>query len=100
MVLLTVIGFGRRMSFTDEDEVPSGFTMSFKHALRIVADNVVIKVAVPKRALCLTQRFRNVDRAFNELEVTSFLRVASDSCSLIHPGTEAHDVDDTLRKTG
>lgn len=69
-----VAGFGRRMSFTEELEVPPGFAMNFKDALHVVSGGVIIKVAVPKRALGLTQRFREVDLAFNELHV----RVDSD----------------------
>ena len=65
-----LIGFGRRMSFTEELEVPPGFSMNFKDALHVVSGGVLVKLAVPKWALGLTQRFRDVDRAFNELGVS------------------------------
>lgn len=61
------------MSFTEELEVPPGFTMNFKDALRIVSEGVIIKLAVPKRALGLTRRFREVDCAFKELQVRYIL---------------------------
>lgn len=74
--LTQFIGFGRRMSFTEELEVPPGFTMNFKDALRIVSEGVIVKLAVPKRALGLTQRFREIDCAFDELEVMFILHGA------------------------
>lgn len=65
----TVPGFGRHMSFTEELEVPPGFTMNFKDALHVVSGGVIIRLAVPKGALGLTQRFREVALAFDELQV-------------------------------
>ncbi|KZV73228.1 614 534 cytochrome P450 [Peniophora sp. CONT] len=69
LFVIGVAGFGRRMSFTEELEVPAGFTMNFKDALHVVSGGVIIKLAIPKRALGLTQRFREVNLAFNELEM-------------------------------
>ena len=80
MLTTRCAGFGRSMSFTEELEVPPGFTMNFKDALRVVSEGVLIKLLVPKRAVGLTERFREVDRAFTELEVTLPLP----RCSHIH----------------
>ena len=57
------------MSFTEGLDVPPGFKMSFKDALHVVSGGVIVKLAVPRCALGLTQRFREVDLAYNELEV-------------------------------
>ncbi|KZV66717.1 cytochrome P450 [Peniophora sp. CONT] len=65
---ISAASFGRCMTFTEELESPPGFTMNFKDALRIASENVIIKLSVPKSALCLTQRYREVDLAYNELE--------------------------------
>lgn len=64
------------MSFTEVAEVPHGFNMNFKDALRIVSESVFIKLAVPRFLMDLTQRLREVDVAFKELEVVSALRIA------------------------
>ncbi|KZV61166.1 cytochrome P450 [Peniophora sp. CONT] len=68
LFVIGVAGFGRRMSFTEELEVPPGFSMNFKDALHVVSEGVTIKLSVPKWALGLTQRFREVDLSFSELE--------------------------------
>ncbi|VDC05558.1 unnamed protein product [Peniophora sp. CBMAI 1063] len=68
LFIIAAAGFGRRMSFTEELTVPPGFTMTFKDALRVVSEGVLIKLAVPKRALGLTKRFREVDIAFEQLQ--------------------------------
>ncbi|VDC06284.1 unnamed protein product [Peniophora sp. CBMAI 1063] len=68
LYVIGAAGFGRRMSFTEEHSVPDGFSMNFKDALYVVSEGVAIKMAIPKRMLCMTQQFRKVDRAFDELQ--------------------------------
>ncbi|VDC04500.1 unnamed protein product [Peniophora sp. CBMAI 1063] len=68
LFVISAAAFGRHMSFTEETEVPSGFRIGFKDALRIVSENVFIKLAVPNRLMGFSRRLREVDQAFSELE--------------------------------
>lgn len=76
------------MSFTEESEVSPGYTMTFKDTFRIVSEGMMIKLTMPKLALRLTKRFRQVDLAFNELEVCFFSCLPFDA--LTRRGLETH----------
>lgn len=69
LFVIGVAGFGRRISWTDDQKVPPGHRIAFKDALHIVSTEIFVKLAVPKWAMGLTQRFRNVQTAFDELRV-------------------------------
>lgn len=62
-------GFGRNISWKDDDIVPSGHQLTFKHALHIVSSEIVLKLAVPRWAFGITARLRAIPLAFAELEV-------------------------------
>lgn len=68
------VGFGRKISWRDDQVIPIGHRMTFKEALHIVSTDMILRLTVPKWAMGLTARLRNVRVAFEELEVcTIFL---------------------------
>jgi hypothetical protein len=79
-------GFGRSMSWKEDEIVPQGHQLSFKNALHIVSSNVFLKLVVPNFALGLTEKFRNIRLAFNELEVRLNLHFNSrlDTYNFLH----------------
>jgi hypothetical protein len=63
------IGFGRKASWRDDQAIPVGYRMTFKEALHIVSNDMILRLIVPEWAMGLTERLRNVHVAFEELEV-------------------------------
>ncbi|PPQ67222.1 hypothetical protein CVT26_007295 [Gymnopilus dilepis] len=69
LFVIGVAGFGRDMSWRDDDLVPPGHLMTFKDSLHIASLDVFFKVFLPDWALVrLGQRTKNVKTAFDELE--------------------------------
>ncbi|KAG5648538.1 hypothetical protein DXG03_003149 [Asterophora parasitica] len=68
LFVIGAAGFGRSISWKDDDSIPAGHQMTFKGALHVVTTDIFLKLIVPERALGLTKRLRNVRLAFNELE--------------------------------
>ncbi|KAG6813563.1 hypothetical protein H0H92_009955 [Tricholoma furcatifolium] len=68
LFVIGAAGFGRTISWKDDDIVPAGHQLTFKNALHIVTTDVFLKLIVPERALGLTKRLRDVRLAFEELE--------------------------------
>ncbi|KAG1746237.1 cytochrome P450 [Suillus occidentalis] len=67
---LFVIGaasFGRPMSWKEDAVVPLGHQLTFKDALRTVAQDVILQCLVPRWAMGLTKRLRRARLAFDEL---------------------------------
>jgi hypothetical protein len=62
-------GFGRRMTWTSDLDVPPGHQMTFKDALRILSNNLFLRIILPDWAMNLTKHSRNVRQAFIELKV-------------------------------
>lgn len=75
-LLIFNAGFGRNISWKDDDTLPSGHQLTFKNALHIVTTDVFLKLIFPDRALGLTKRLRNVRLAFDELEVRLILLIS------------------------
>lgn len=61
-------GFGRRISWGKDNDIPAGYTMSFKDAIHIVSVNAFLKAAVPRWIFGLTMRLRRTYAAFDDLE--------------------------------
>ncbi|KAG5731294.1 putative cytochrome P450, partial [Termitomyces sp. T112] len=68
LFVIGTAGFGRTISWKDDDIIPPGHHLTFKDALHIVSTDVFLKLIVPKPAFGLTQHLRNVRLAFDELE--------------------------------
>jgi len=63
------IGFGRKASWRDDQVIPVGYRMTFKEALHVVSNDMILKLIVPEWAMGFTGRLINVHVAFEELEV-------------------------------
>ncbi|VDC05557.1 unnamed protein product [Peniophora sp. CBMAI 1063] len=68
LFVIGAAGFGRRLSFSEELEVPYGYQMNFKDALQSVCENIMIKLAIPRVILDLTKRSRKINAAFDDLQ--------------------------------
>ena len=64
-----VTGFGRRISWTDDQQVPPGHEITFKDALHTVSTHVVLRLVTPKWAFGLSEELRKTRQAYDELEV-------------------------------
>src|SRR6266850_4219521 len=62
-------GFGRRVTWTSDLDVPPGHQMTFKDALRILSNNLFLRIILPDWAMNLTKHSREVRQAFIELKV-------------------------------
>ncbi|KAI0279053.1 cytochrome P450 [Russula aff. rugulosa BPL654] len=68
LFVISVAGFGRRVTWTSDTVVPPGHQMTFKDALHILSTNLVLKIVVPDWAINLTKQTRKVGLAFTELK--------------------------------
>lgn len=62
-------GFGRNISWKDDEILPVGHQITFKNALHVVTTDIFLKLIVPDKALGITERTKNVKLAFDELHV-------------------------------
>ncbi|EJD46149.1 cytochrome P450 [Auricularia subglabra TFB-10046 SS5] len=69
LIVIGIAGFGRAVSWADDNLIPPGHKMRFKEALGIVSGNLAIKVFLPRWAKKLRQSWRRVDLAFDELDL-------------------------------
>ncbi|KAJ3892405.1 cytochrome P450, partial [Lentinula edodes] len=69
LFVLSSAAFGRRISWSDSDTIPSNHRMSFKSALHEVSLNCFTKILVPKWAMWINEHTRKVNLAFEELEL-------------------------------
>jgi len=68
LFVIAIAGFGRRISWSDDLNIPPGHKMAFKEALHVVSSNMVLKLIVPRWATGLNKQFRQTQLAFQELE--------------------------------
>lgn len=68
--MISVAGFGRKVPWKEDQIVPAGHQMTFQKALHIVSCDTFFKLVVPDWATGLTQRMRDLNVAFAELEVS------------------------------
>lgn len=62
-------GFGKRTTWDEDLFVPEGHKMSFRTALSTVCKDLFLKILIPRWASGLTQRYRNIYTAYNDLQV-------------------------------
>ncbi|KAG2042615.1 cytochrome P450 [Suillus americanus] len=67
LFVIGAAGFGRPISWKEDDVVPLGHQLTFKDALHTVTQDLTIKLLVPKWAMGFTKRFRRARLAFDEL---------------------------------
>ncbi|KIM82774.1 hypothetical protein PILCRDRAFT_455699 [Piloderma croceum F 1598] len=66
--VIGVAGFGRKVSWRDDQVIPIGRRMTFKEALHIVSTDMGLRILVPEWAMGLTQRLRKIRIAFEDFE--------------------------------
>ncbi|EJD35890.1 cytochrome P450 [Auricularia subglabra TFB-10046 SS5] len=69
LFVIGAAGFGRQVSWADNEVVPAGHTMSFKEALTIGTCNLLVKALVLRWATYLYPKWRRVTRGFDELHL-------------------------------
>ncbi|KAJ3923192.1 cytochrome P450 [Lentinula edodes] len=69
LFVLSSAAFGRRISWSDSDTIPSNHRMTFKSALHEASLNCFTKILVPKWAMWINEHTHKVDLAFEELEM-------------------------------
>ncbi|KAF9469453.1 cytochrome P450 [Collybia nuda] len=67
LFVIGIAGFGHKVSWEDDTDIPFGHQMTFKDALHNVSADMFLKAFVPDRVLGLTKRTRNIKLAFDEL---------------------------------
>ncbi|ESK89419.1 cytochrome p450 [Moniliophthora roreri MCA 2997] len=77
LFVISVAGFGRRISWKDDIGVPAGHQMTFKETLHEVSNGLLIKLALPKWVMGFNERFRRVRLAFEEIEQYMLEMIAS-----------------------
>ncbi|KAI0703435.1 cytochrome P450 [Cytidiella melzeri] len=70
LFVIGVAGFGRRVRWSDDENVPSGYTMTFKTALQTVSKGVFVRLVLPQWLLKLgpTQYIRDIRNSFDDLQ--------------------------------
>lgn len=62
-------GFGKRVSWRDDEYVPKMHKMTFKQALHIMSTQVYLILLLSDRALDISKKTRETKTAYNELRV-------------------------------
>ncbi|KAK7681337.1 hypothetical protein QCA50_015428 [Cerrena zonata] len=62
-------GFGYRMAWKDETNVPDGHRMIFQETLATVSKEISLKALLPAWVMSVTPRTRRIQQAFKELEL-------------------------------
>ena len=65
-----MLGFGRKISWTDDMKLPPGHQLTFKDALHTMSTDIFLKLIVPGWAMGLTKHLRHVRQAFIEMDVS------------------------------
>src|ERR1700761_264324 len=68
-MVIGAAGFGKPMSWTSKSPLIAGHTMSFEHALSIVAHDFFLKIVLPSWAMRISKRLCTVRTAFDEFWV-------------------------------
>lgn len=71
--LIALEGFGKRSSWLDDDELPTGHQMTFKDSLHIASTDIFLKLFIPNWILRHgTAKMQSIEVAFDELSVSVF----------------------------
>ncbi|KAF9054616.1 cytochrome P450 [Panaeolus papilionaceus] len=68
LFVIGVAGFGRRVSWEDDDTIPAGHAMTFKGALHVQSKDFYIPMILPKWAMGITKRTCAAGRSVEELK--------------------------------
>ncbi|KAF8587183.1 cytochrome P450 [Ramaria rubella] len=69
LLIIGVAGFGRRVSWAEDKQIPPGHQMSFKDALHSVSTYVQLKLIAPNWAYRFSKFLRHVQLANDELQM-------------------------------
>lgn len=69
LCVLSAAGFGKKLSWLDDEAIPQGHKMTFRKAIEVATTEYVIKITIPRWALGLTNRFRYVRDGFDEMHL-------------------------------
>ncbi|PPQ79020.1 hypothetical protein CVT25_002329 [Psilocybe cyanescens] len=67
LFVISAAGFGKKISWKDDTELPAGHLMTFKESMRVVTADILLKIACPDWMMNLTKRLRRARLAFKEL---------------------------------
>ncbi|KIJ46886.1 hypothetical protein M422DRAFT_29073 [Sphaerobolus stellatus SS14] len=69
LMVIGAAGFGRRISWEEDSDIPPGHTMSFNDAVHQVASKLVIRIATPNWVYPFSRRLLRIQAAFYEFEL-------------------------------
>ncbi|PPQ80143.1 hypothetical protein CVT25_001442 [Psilocybe cyanescens] len=69
LFVIGVAGFGKTISWKEDDVIPPGHSMTFKDALHTVTTHFYVKILVPSWAMGFTAKTRKTRQAFSELHL-------------------------------
>ncbi|KLO13107.1 cytochrome P450 [Schizopora paradoxa] len=67
LFVISSAGFGHKISFAEDHDVPSGHTMSFKESLHVVCVDMIFTAVVPSWLSWISERTRRHAQAVKEL---------------------------------
>ncbi|VDB94063.1 unnamed protein product [Peniophora sp. CBMAI 1063] len=67
IMVISAAGFGQRISWYDEDQIPEGHRMTFRDALVKMSPELITLMAIPSWAMGLTAKFRAARLAASEI---------------------------------
>ncbi|KAF5354196.1 hypothetical protein D9756_007136 [Leucocoprinus leucothites] len=68
LFVIGVAGFGRKMTWKEDNVIPTGHRMTFQKSLSIVSANTLAKIILPDWAMRLTEKTREIALGFDELK--------------------------------
>ncbi|KZV71454.1 cytochrome P450 [Peniophora sp. CONT] len=77
LFVIGVAGFGRRVSWTDDNHIPAGHTMTFKESLHIMSTDILLRVIFPRWATRFSKKLRHVYLGYDELDRYMFEMIES-----------------------
>jgi hypothetical protein len=73
LYIIASAGFGQRISWKDEKDVPPGYHMSFKDSIHVVSTKVFFKIITPRWVSGLTAGLRHLRDGFDDFDVRDFV---------------------------
>ncbi|KAI0030490.1 614/534 cytochrome P450 [Vararia minispora EC-137] len=72
LYIIASAGFGHRISWAEEKNIPTGHTMTFKESIHIVSTKVFYKLITPRWILGYTESLRRLRDAFDDFDKYMF----------------------------
>ncbi|KAF8494795.1 cytochrome P450 [Gautieria morchelliformis] len=68
LLVIGAAGFGQRLSWGEDKEIPPGHRMTFRAALHTVSSHIMVQIVVPKWAYYFSKTFRHYQDSVDELQ--------------------------------